>query len=219
MLHGHVALGRGDVARQHGLACHQVVPAPGPAFLFRVVADVEKPAHAVVKRGEVHPGHQRVQPRGRLALAVFQHGLPRREKPRVHVAAVNGGDVRRKQRHKRRRVVPVVKMPPVPRHTLKRVQHPRRVFGALPGAYYAHVRRRGVRRQRKADVRRRGAPRKPHRRLLLKIIRREEAVLRGEKAFKVGEAALCRADEILPLVFGKLRLPVRGQRQRKGRRR
>ena len=217
--HRHVALGARDIACQHRLARHQVVPAARTAPVLRVIADVEQSARLVVERGEIHLRHQRVQPRGKSVLAVFRHCLPRGQKPRVHIAAVHRGDIGGQEGKQRRGVVPVVKMPHAARHTLKRIEHRRRVVSAYLARDDAHVRCRRVRGERKGDIRGRGAPRKPDRRLLLKIIWGKKAVLRGEEAVKVRKAPLRRLYEIAPLVLRQLRAAPRRERQRERRRR
>ena len=217
--HRHVALGARDVACQHRLARHQVVPSARAALVRRVVADVEQPSRFIIERGEVHLRHQGVQPRGKLILAVFRHGLPRGEKPGVHVAAVYRGDIGGQEGEQRRGVVPVIKMPHVARHALKRVEYGSGIVPARLAREDAHVYRRRVRREGKPDICRRRAPREPDGRLLLKIIRREKAVLRGKEAVKVPEAPLRRLYEIVSLVLRQLRAAPRRERQRERRRR
>ena len=60
--HRHIAFRDGDVACQHGFACHEVVPAAAPGIVHGVIADIEQAAHPVIERCEIHPGHDCAQP-------------------------------------------------------------------------------------------------------------------------------------------------------------
>ena len=60
--HRHIAFRDGDVACQHGFACHEVVPAAAPGIVHGVIADIEQAAHSVIERCEIHPGHDCAQP-------------------------------------------------------------------------------------------------------------------------------------------------------------
>ena len=54
-----LAPGQGQIAGEHGLACQQVVPAPGAPLLLRVVGDEKEAPAAVEEEGEVHLLDQR----------------------------------------------------------------------------------------------------------------------------------------------------------------
>ena len=123
--HRRLAPGDGQIACQHGLARHQVVPAAEAAPRLRVEADIEQAAIAVVEQREIHCAAERLDAPGERRLAVFEQRLPQGGERRAEVAAVHGGEHCGRQGSERARVVPVEEMPPVARHPLQRVQHPR----------------------------------------------------------------------------------------------
>ena len=181
VLHRHVALRNGDIACQHRLARHQVVPPARGVVVRAVVADIEQAAPRIIERSKVHGRGKRREPVRLRVHAPFAQCADAGDEPREQIPAVNGGDERRGQRQECARVVPVVPVPHEARHLFKRRGDAGNVPRRVPACNYIHVAGRDCRRHRKADVRRRCAVRRAYGRLLLKIIRRQKVVLcRGE---------------------------------------
>ena len=185
VLHRHIALRNGDIACQHCLARHQVIPPTRGAVVRAVVADIEQAAPRVVERGEVHGRGERREPVRIRVHAPFAQRADAGDKPRKQVPAVNGGDECRSQRQERARVIPVVPVPHEARHFFKRHGDAGDVPRRVPARNYIHVAGRDRRRHRKADVRRRCAVRRAYGGLLLKIIRRQEIVLRRGEILQI----------------------------------
>ena len=190
VLYRHVALGDGKEAREHGLACHQIVISAGAPAFNGVVANVKKPSVAVVQRGEIHPSHERIDPAREDFFVQLQHGLPCDEEAGVQIAAVHRGDERRAQSQKSLRIVPVIEMPHAAGHFFKSIHDPPGKTHAFPRVDQAHIHSRYRGGKSKADIGGRGAVSEPHRGLFLKIIRRKPVVLRSAEL-----------GEILPCLF------------------
>ena len=195
-----VALGDGHQAGQPRFRGQQVVMAGVQAFAVDVVADVQQAPTRVVERAEVGRQRQRARALGQAVQASGQAGFDfawcrgqafagRRQHQQMatEVAAVDSGDVGRRQRGQGLGVGPVVEVAVPARQAVQRVE---RVFQALRHfgrAYESHFPRRRHAQQVQADVGGRGAVR--HHRLRageLHVVGRQVVVFRADVAAVVG---------------------------------
>ena len=217
VLQRHLPPGHGQVACEHGLACHQVVPAAGAPLLFRVIGDIEEPPAAVVERGEVHLVKELVQPPGKLLLAPAPQRLTQRHEGGAEVAAVHGGDKGGQQRREAPGVVPVVEVPLAAGQALQTVHHARQQTQRRPLWEKAQLHRRGGGQHGKADIGGGAAVGKAEGRLLLEVVRGQIAVLPAAEVPVVAKALLRGGEQIVPLRLGEGALPPGRQRQGEGR--
>ena len=219
VLSGHVAFGDGDVACQHGLACHQIVPAAGAPLPGGVVADIEQAPPRVVQRRKVHRLQNAAELMGDVLLAQLLHGGERHQKPGVQIAAVHGGDKGRVQRQQGAGVVPVIIVAETSGHAQQRVRDAADIFHGLGGRDQFHVHGRHGGGRRKADVGGGAAVGGAYGRLLLEVVRGQVVVLPGGKLPQIAPGLQGPAFQILPVRPAQVIFPVGGQRQRRGRRR
>ena len=108
MAQRHLTAGEGNVACEHGLACHQIIPAARPALLFRVIADIEKLPPLIEQRRKVHGVEKSSEPFFQIRLAPAPEGRAGGDESGTEIAAVHGGDKARAQGPEGAGVVPVV---------------------------------------------------------------------------------------------------------------
>ena len=179
MAQGDLSPGNGDIACEHGLAGHQVVPAARAALLLGVIADIEKLPARIEERGKIHRVQQRAETPLQRSFAPALQSRADCDKPRAEIAAVHSGDEARAQGTERARVIPVEKVTQAPLHALKRRQHVPEISDGL--LLRDHARRPQCRRrsQPQPDIGRRRAVRRADGRLLLKVVGREKMILRA----------------------------------------
>ena len=192
----HVAFGYGGVARKARLACHEVVkPRRGRAF-FEVYADVHKAAPDAVKYRKIHIGNKPASAFGKLAKPNGIEPVLQRDQTCAQISAIDRGQILWLERAQRTRVVPVAEMSAEARKLFQRIEH---VFYKLLGTckvYYPKLLRAHCRAQCKPDVSGRCAMCDADGRLLLKIIRRQEIILRGAECVKIAPYLLRTADKV-----------------------
>ena len=212
-----IALCNGKVACEPCLARHKVVVAIGRRSLFKVETDIKKLAVSVKQQRKIHRLHEPLHTPGQLRAVIRHEPVFERQQAGVEVAAVDGGDILRLQAAQCPCVVPVAKMPRIFRHFLKRREHLVYKLERAACLVDAEVYRAQSRHQSKPDIRRRGAVRKPDRRLLLIIIRRQIVILGGAEFIKIRPNILGTLQKILLLVRRKLPHGLCRKRQRKRR--
>ena len=213
VLFRHVPLGNGDVACQHGLACHQVVPAAGASLPGGVIADIEKATPPVVQRRKVHLLQNGAQTLRKLPLPQLLHGGGGHQQPRVQIAAVHGGDESRVQRQQGAGVVPIIIVSPAAGHPQKGLRQAADIFHALFALDQLHVHGRCRRGSGQADVGGRGAVGHPHRGLLLEIVRGQVVVLLCGEIPEVAPGLPGAQTQIFPVRPAQRILPAGRQRQ------
>ena len=196
----HVAPCNGRIARKPRLAGHEVVKPRRGQALFEIDAYVHQTAPEAVEYRKVHAVEKRPHASGKLAEPLRDQPAVQSRETCAQVPAVDRGQVFRLEGAQRARIVPVAQMPAEARQALYSAEHAAdKAYGALK-AYYPELLRTHGRAQRKPDVRRRGPVREPDRRLLLKIVRRQEIVLRGAAGVEAAPYILCAAEKIAPLL-------------------
>ena len=130
----HLAPGDGEIACEHRLAGHQVVPAARLPVPQRVIADCEQRSRLVIEEGKIHLLGKLPQPPLQTAPALLPGKGRGRQQRGTAVSAVHGGNERRLEHCERAAVVPVVKMSAKTRHFLRcRRDFFQEVRGLLPG--------------------------------------------------------------------------------------
>ena len=219
VLFRHVPLGYGDVACQHGLACHQVVPAAGAPFFGSVIADIEETPPRVVQRRKVHLLQNGAQTLRKLPLPQLRHGGLSHQQPRVQIAAVHRGDKGRVQRQQGASVIPVIVVSPAAGHPQKGIRQTADIFHALFALDQLHVHGRHCRGGGQADVGGRSAVGHPYRGLLLEIVRGQVVVLLCGKIPEVAPGLPGAQAQVFPVRPAQRILPAGGQGQsRRGHR-
>ena len=218
MAQGDLSPGNGDIACEHGLAGHQVVPAARAALLLGVITDIEQLPARIVERGKIHRVQQRVKTPLQRGFAPALQGRADGDKSRAEIAAVHGGDKARAQGAERARVVPVEKVTQAPLHALKRRQHVPEIGDGL--LLWDHARRPQRRRrgQRQPDIGRGCAVRRADGRLLLEVVGREKMILRAREFPIVPPAIRQAAVQQVAVAHGEGSFSCRRQRQRRGSR-
>ena len=209
----------GKIAREHGLARQQIVPAARGAFAPHVPADHEQIARFIVKKGKIRLLRHPAQTGSKLFFPRLRGESRRDEQRGAAIAAVHGGNKGRGERGERACVVPVAEMPAAARQLLRGSREAAEEGDRLVPADHAEVAGRDGRRHRKAEVRGRNGVRRAARRAALNVVRRQIVVLPGAERGKVFPGVRGNGAQIGRVRRGKRFLRRGAQAERPGRER
>ena len=113
-----------EIAREHRLARHQIVPAAGLPGAQRVITDREERALFVIEEGEIHVLGKYTKTRGKRLLPLLLRKRGGGQQRGAEIAAVHRGDKGRLQHREGACIVPVVKVSAIALHLLGRVGQP-----------------------------------------------------------------------------------------------
>ena len=205
-----------EITCEHGLACHQIVPAADAAFFRRVIGDIEQPTLLVEEEAKIHCAAERFHLVGKLLFTVGQQRLTQREKRGAEVAAVHGGEHGGRERRKAARVIPVIIMTGIARQLQQGGDDAPDAAHGVFLLQNAEIDGRREGQQTKPDVGRGGAMGNADGRLLLYVVRREKMILRRTKVQIVAEI-LCRGlKQVRPVGGSERALLLCRQAQRPG---